>query len=112
MHISGYFMHKDDRQDTIISILESRQVASQTELVGLLRDSGFEATQASISRDLEDLGVLKVGGFYTVPLRDKLFGTVSFDVAGDNLIIAKCSSGLASAITVRIDRQSLPEVVG
>jgi transcriptional regulator of arginine metabolism len=40
------------------------------------------------------------------------FGAVSFDTAGANLIVGRCSSGLASAITVRIDRIGIPEIVG
>ncbi|HTH52222.1 MAG TPA: hypothetical protein VL501_09830, partial [Pyrinomonadaceae bacterium] len=76
---------------------------------------GFQVTQASVSRDLDQLGVVKVNGAYSLPRVDEKrsqFGPVAFQTAGDNLIVAKTLSGLASAVTVRIDSADIPEIVG
>jgi len=83
--------------------------------VRLLRKNGFDVTQASVSRDLEELGVLKEQGVYRPPSqipRRTAFGPVSFHPAGENLIVAKCGSGLASALAVRLDATRLNGIVG
>ena len=81
----------------------------------LLRKNGFAVTQASVSRDLDELGIAKEHGVYRPPSevpRRTAFGLVSFHRAGDNLIVAKCGSGLASALAVRLDATLLAGVVG
>src|SRR5687767_7319894 len=109
-------MQRADRHKLILELIAERPIARQEELVGLLRDRGFSVTQASISRDLEDLGVLKLGGRYAqAPLNGStrnLFGVSSVEPAGDNLIVVRCASGLASATAVRIDAQAIPEIIG
>ncbi len=50
------------RQARIIALLSSRQVSSQTELAALLAQEGIEVTQATLSRDLEELGAVKLRG--------------------------------------------------
>ena len=63
------------------------------------------ATQSSVSRDLEELGVVKHHGRYALPQAngDAARGLVSLDVAGDVLMVAKCLPGRASAVAVEID---------
>jgi len=51
---------KNQRQHRITKLLESQPVTSQTQLVTLLGDQGIEATQTTVSRDLDDLGAVKV----------------------------------------------------
>ena len=51
---------KTQRQHRITKILETNAVTSQADLVTLLADAGVEATQATVSRDLEELGAVKV----------------------------------------------------
>ncbi|MEP6789248.1 MAG: hypothetical protein ABJB40_12495, partial [Acidobacteriota bacterium] len=56
-----------------------------------------------------------VNGFYATQRNENVrsgFGPVTLDTAGDNLIIGRCSSGLASAITVKIDAANISEIVG
>jgi transcriptional regulator of arginine metabolism len=65
-------MSKVQRQQAISRIIEHQQVSSQPQLVELLADAGIPATQATVSRDLDDLGAVKVrvpGGHtvYAVP---------------------------------------------
>ena len=108
-------MHKRSRQNVLIEIIENLSIFSQAELAAELAAKGFKVTQASVSRDLDELDIVKVEGRYVrsknvVPETD--LGTVTFDTAGENLIVGRCASGLASAITVRIDRSEISAIVG
>src|SRR5437868_2813357 len=107
--ISTDIMHKRQRQNKLLYIIASTPVTSQAELTSQLQREGFKVTQASISRDLDELGIVKTGGHYSLPepAANSNFGKVMFATAGDNLIVAKCGSGLASAVTVRIDEARL-----
>jgi transcriptional regulator of arginine metabolism len=84
-------------------------------LRSLLERAGTSATQSSVSRDLEELGVVKHHGHYTLPRTNSFAttrGLVSLDQAGDSLVIARTVPGLASAVAVEIDAAALPEIVG
>ena len=107
-------MRKSARQDTIIKIIGSERVSRQDQLADILNERGFVVTQASVSRDLVELGIVKVKGFYASPRNAALsgFGVIDLTIAGDNLIVARCQSGLASAIAVKIDSAGLAEVIG
>ena len=72
-------------------------------------------TQASVSRDLDELGVIKQNGYYILPPKQAVFndfGQIKFEAVGANLIVGRCSAGLASAITVKIDAANIAEIVG
>ena len=121
------------RQARIVAILSSVPVHSQTELAALLADDGIEVTQATLSRDLEELGAVKLrgadggGGVYVVPedgspVRGVTGGTervarllgellVSAD-ASANLAVLRTPPGAAHYLASAIDRAALPEVVG
>jgi transcriptional regulator of arginine metabolism len=107
-------MHKNERQNEILSIIRSERVTRQDRLVELLQGRGFDVTQASVSRDLVSLGIVKLNGQYTIPGSAKIsgIGTVDIALAGDNLIVVKSESGLASAIAVRIDALGISEIIG
>ena len=108
-------MQKRERQDALLTLIATTSIGSQCELASQLCDQGFSVTQASVSRDLDELGIVKLNGYYTVPRTsgaESEFGGVLLDTAGDNLIVGRCASGLASAITVKIDAADLPEIVG
>lgn len=88
---------------------------SQADIVSRLRAKGFDVTQASVSRDLEELGIRKSDGVYSSGALNGLansFGTVSFEKSGKNLIVAKCGSGLASALAVHLDAMQMKEIAG
>ena len=109
-------MQKTERQNRILDVISNRRISRQDELVNELRASGFTVTQASVSRDLDEIGVVKVDGRYA---RAELnlsvsnpFGLKAIDTAGDNMIVVKCASGLASAAAVRIDGEAISEIVG
>lgn len=108
-------MNKKPRQNALVEIVKRNAIYSQSELAAELGNRGFTVTQASVSRDLDELGIVKQNGRYVRPsagATEADLGTVSFDTAGDNLIVGRCSSGLASAITVRIDRTGISQIVG
>jgi len=108
-------MQKKERKDLILNFIRSERVGRQDVLVEKLAQHGFLVTQASVSRDLEELGVVKTDGVYvieTVLSAAMEFGLRSLETAGDNLIVGKCDPGLASAITVRIDGGQIGEIVG
>ena len=108
-------MQKTKRQQKIMSLIRARRVGTQQELTALLERAGFEATQSSVSRDLEELGVVKHNGHYTLPRATEgaaARGLLGLDPAGDCLVVAKCEPGLASAVAVAIDRAAIEEIVG
>ena len=107
-------MQNMTRQQAILDLIATTPVGRQDELAKLLSDRGFSVTQASVSRDLEKLGIAKVHGRYVRQQAGRLgtFGTVTFTEAGDNLIVIKCGSGLASAAAVRIDAAVIRDIIG
>jgi transcriptional regulator of arginine metabolism len=108
-------MQKGNRQKIIKDLIREGGVGTQEELSALLKKKRISATQSSVSRDLVELGVVKVSGFYALPEARgavNIFGLLAMDTAGENLIVAKCESGLASAVCVKIDNQNIKEIVG
>ncbi|HKG47029.1 MAG TPA: hypothetical protein VKB02_09890 [Pyrinomonadaceae bacterium] len=107
-------MNKRDRQQKILSLIQARAIGTQEGLRGLLERAGVPATQSSVSRDLEELGVVKHHGHYTLPRTNggTSRGLVSLDQAGDSLVIARTLPGLASAVAVEIDAAGIPDIVG
>ena len=108
-------MGKVKRQQKINDLIQTNNIGTQDELTELLSKAGFFVAQSSVSRDLEQIGIIKVNGFYALPqtFNEKpKFGLLSLETAGENLIIAICESGMASAVAVRIDNAKLPELVG
>jgi len=113
--IDGYNveMNKSKRQEAIMNLINAKNIETQEQLLKELFEAGFDATQSSVSRDLVELGIVKKGKFYSIPkIGNSHFGFIGLETAGDNLIIAKCDSGLASAVAVQIDREKIIEIVG
>lgn len=108
-------MQKEQRQTSILKLITANQIGRQEELAEMLEKKGFSVTQSSVSRDLLELGIVKSNGFYALPQKPKtamVFGLVSLEIAGENLVVAKCEAGLASACAVRIDAERIEEIVG
>ncbi len=108
-------MEKERRQKKLLSLVRALPASTQGELAEHLQRAGFVATQSSISRDLEELGIVKQHGRYAVPRPANgaaARGLLSLSVAGDVLVVARCEPGLASAVAVELDRAALPEIVG
>ncbi len=105
---------KTSRQQKILGLIQAKPIGTQQELRALLERTGVAATQSSVSRDLEELGVVKHHGHYTVPRLQTtpVRGLLSLDRAGDNLVVARTEPGLASAAAVTIDGAAIAEIVG
>ncbi|MDP8984108.1 MAG: arginine repressor [Pseudomonadota bacterium] len=109
------------RRTLLAKIIREQAVGRQSELVALLRKLGVDATQSSVSRDLRELGVAKLGDRYVlpeatvIPINDfstlKQFVKASF-TAGTNLTVLKTAIGSAQSVAVAIDTARWPEVVG
>ena len=122
-------MSKVQRQQTISRLIEQQQVTTQPQLVELLAGEGITATQATVSRDLEDLGAVKVrvpGGatVYAVPefapervapldqLR-RVMGEWVADVAvSANLVVLRTPPGCAHVVASALDRSGLDGLLG
>jgi len=107
-------MLKRERQKKLLNLIRGKRISTQEALRAHLERAGVPATQSSVSRDLEELGVVKHHGSYALPHAngDSARGLLSMDVAGDILVIAKCLPGRASAVAVDIDDAAIPEIVG
>lgn len=108
-------MQKRKRQEIIFDLIRSERIGNQTVLAERLGKAGISVTQASVSRDLVELGIAKYNGVYVIEKQPQVtpeFGSVRFDTAGECMIVGRCASGLASAITVQIDAQGINEIVG
>ncbi len=108
-------MQKEKRQNVITDLIHSKNIGTQEELSELLEKKGISVTQSSVSRDLVELGVVKANGVYTLPetrSEANIFGLESLETAGNNLIVAKCELGLASAVCVKLDAAEIKEIVG
>ena len=113
--------NREKRQAAILEILRQQTVSRQTVLVELLHEQGFEATQSSVSRDLKQLGVTKLGTVYQAPepdsdddLEQTLFTEFVRDIqtAGANLTVIKTAIGAAQRVAVCLDRTGWPEIIG
>ena len=109
------------RRNMLAKIIREQAVGRQTELVDLLRKSGHIATQSSISRDLRELGVAKLGDRYvlpemTPPAKSDFAALKQFVnarlTAGTNLTVLKTAVGSAQSVAVAIDTARWPEVIG
>jgi transcriptional regulator of arginine metabolism len=120
---------KPQRQHRISRLLEEQAISSQSQLVELLATDGVMATQATVSRDLEELGAVKVripGGTmaYAIPEHAKersapddhlrrVMGDFVVEVAHSaNLVVLRTPPGSAHVIGSAIDRAGLPDVLG
>lgn len=118
---------KKRRHKAILDLIEQFDIGTQDELLALLREKGFDVTQATVSRDVKELRLLKTlgaNGIYKYSVEkntdkgysdmfDTLFQSAmtKVDYAG-NICVIKCSPGLASAACATIDAMNVNEVVG
>ena len=122
-------MSKTSRQHLIVQLLSEHAVVSQQQLVDLLASSGVTATRATVSRDLDGLGAVKVrvpGGrtVYAIPehpvdriapeehLRRVMGDWVADVGSSGNLAVVRTPPGSAHVVASALDRAGLPEVLG
>lgn len=108
---------RNGRQDAIREIVRTADVRTQRMLVDELKACGFDCTQATVSRDIADMGLHKLPeGMYVLAEDLHLQRMVSELVIGvqrtENLVIIKSQPGTALGIAAAIDAAELPDVLG
>jgi transcriptional regulator of arginine metabolism len=117
---------KSRRQAVILELIDGQAVTSQEQLRALLKERGIEATQATLSRDIRDLGLVKrsVDGAYRRPDAADQPGDHVEDFESavtdylrhhdrtEQLIVLKTDAGYAQPLAEAIDRARLPETLG
>jgi len=117
-------MTKKYRHRILKEVLQTTDVGSQDMLLNILKDKGFELTQATLSRDIKELKIVKVPtskGTYTYQLSDGVvhedsapmssFGFISIEFSG-HLAVMKTRPGYAMAIAGEIDRRASEYILG
>lgn len=119
---------KGKRQQEILRIIEERDIDTQDQLLAELRARGVQSTQATISRDIKELHLVKeLTGYgtyrYAVSERKASLnfagrlrtifkeGVTSFDLA-QNIVVVKTMPGLAQAAGATLDSMDIPDMVG
>ena len=120
---------KQDRHQTILALIQQHPIDKQEDLLAYLKEAGFLVTQATVSRDIRELQLVKAsngnGGYRYVPADgngkssrsankfDTIFreSVVSVDYAG-HMVLVKCFSGMANAACEVFDSLHWDDVVG
>lgn len=108
---------RNGRQDAIREIVRNKNVRTQRMLVDELKTFGFDCTQATVSRDIADMGLRKLPeGVYVLAedlhLQRMVSELVVEVVRTGNLVLVKAQPGTASGIAAAIDAAELPAVLG
>lgn len=125
--VRGGYVVKGSRQSKILEIIDKHQVETQEELADYLRKAGFQVTQATVSRDIKELRLIKVltpEGRYRYATVEKaetdmqerfiqMFSNCVLSVASaGNLIVLKTITGSAPPAAEAIDSMKFPEIIG
>lgn len=120
-------MSRTQRHSQILELIASKDVETQEELVAELTKNGFSATQATVSRDIKELGLIKIlsdKGFYKYAaikgadskVSSKLVNifkdAVSSVVKAENIVVIKTLKGSANAVLSVINQLNYPESLG
>ena len=118
---------KSKRQDLIVNIVTNKEIETQEELIAELKAAGCDVTQATVSRDIRELKLIKVttghGGFrYTLPHKKEHSVNVRLNSAladsiisvdySLNIVVIKTYPGLANAVAAGVDSLNLTSVLG
>ena len=121
-------MARSVRQSKILELISTREIETQDELVECLRNANFDITQATISRDIKELGLIKIlsaeTGKYKYSLVDSGEQAISIKYISifkeavisikpaQNLVVLKTIKAMASSICSLIDKLNLDSVMG
>jgi transcriptional regulator of arginine metabolism len=122
-------MSKLSRHQVILELVDSGPVPSQEELQRLLHKRGFDAGQATLSRDIRELGLVKTADGYSLPASGNGNGNGHSDAAlpsvsrlvrefvtsvraAQNLLVTKTSVGSAQPVAAALDGENWPEAIG
>ena len=118
---------KNDRQEMILKLIKDNEISTQEELTALMKEKGYQVTQATCSRDIKELGIIKV----TLPNQNFKYAVLerTGDIAPGrllsvfsnsliscksamNLVVVKTLPGMAAAAASALDSLHLQDVVG
>lgn len=115
---------KTQRRRRIVELIERQRILSQEQLRQLLQQIGIEANQATLSRDLRDLGVYKGPSGYSIPgapppprrggreLEEALRTHLLSAERGGNLVVLRTPPGHAQALAIAVDQAQIRGVIG
>ena len=118
---------KSQRHAKILELIQERPIETQEELLGLLRQEGFPVTQATVSRDIKELRLVKTlsrAGKYRYSTGSEnisdmsskfysLFGDSVLSVeSAQNMLVIRCMVGMAQAVCASLDSMHWPAFVG
>ncbi len=120
---------KKGRQEKILELITKYEIETQDDLIDMLRIDGYKVTQATVSRDIRDLDLVKVttpdGAYkYVVSkasttgvgsvntLKNPIIDTVISITCAQNLIVIKTNPGMAQAVGLFVDRMHDSEIIG
>jgi len=106
-----------ERQDVIRRVVRRERIRTQRDLVDKLRAQGFVCTQATVSRDITEMGLRKLPeGVYVLAedlhLQRMISELVTKVVQADTMVIVKASPGTAPGVAAALDGAGLEEVLG
>lgn len=108
---------RNERQDAIREIIRGERIRTQKGLASQLRERGFVCTQATVSRDISEMGIRKLPeGVYVLAedlhLKRMVSDLVEKISRTGNLVLIKASTGTAPGIAAALDAADLPGVLG
>lgn len=120
-------MARNSRQSKILELISLKEIETQDELVKELKDADYDVTQATISRDIKELGLIKImseSKKYKYAIVNTTTQTLSNKCltiykecvitakTAQNLVVVKTIKGTAGMVNSLIDQMSLPQVLG
>ncbi|SDA16996.1 transcriptional regulator, ArgR family [Ruminococcus sp. YE71] len=121
---------KNKRQEMIVKLVSEQPIETQETLCRLLTEAGYKVTQATVSRDIKELALIKTQNgegvsIYALPVlkREAMAsqGSMIYSMIADsvrsvdyamNTAVIRCASGMAQAICAKLDTTEIPSVVG
>lgn len=118
---------KKKRHEKILELIRQHSIDTQEELLRLLREAGYDVTQATVSRDIKELRLLKMlspdGKYRYVPAKNEgketsgkfysLFSDSAISVGeAQNIVCVKCQTGMANAVCAAMDSLGREDIVG
>ena len=117
---------KNKRHEKILEVIEKKNIETQEELAKILNEAGFVVTQATVSRDIKKLGLVKVKGkgshqkyapkaASTLVEYDKYVRVLKDAITGmddaENILVIKTVPGMAMAVAAALDSLRIPEII-
>ena len=111
---------KQKRQKAILEILKNETAGTQEELVASIQRRGFQATQTTVSRDLSEMNIFKLGRTYRnlsdAPIdsleRSFTEHALSYALSGNNMVVLRTKTGSAQPVAIELDKAGWKEIIG